>query len=94
MIMDLNCLLTVVCVKAESGPTFIVIVPPIGSSFMLNCPPLRELLPASLRVVFGNVSACKVKLPNPLFCGRGVACGSDKAWENAKVPQKETKYFV
>ena len=78
-------MLTAVGVKAESGPTSIVIVPPPASALISKAPPLAVVFVSAL---------VSVEFPMPLFRGNGVARGSDKAWENAKTVQKSTKQLV
>lgn len=82
-----KCLLTAVCVKAESGPTSIVMVFPPASSLISNLPALAVLL----AVAFASAVSLEVKFPKALFCGNGVAFGKDQACEHAKALHRRRK---
>ena len=71
----------------------IVIVSPLASIRILNP---AELLPMPPRVPFVNkwVSVVRlpvVRLPRLRFCGKGVAFGSSKPRENAKILQRKIR---
>ncbi len=71
--------------KAESGPTSIETVPPEASNLIANLFPFVVLFPEPLAVLFTSLLAREVEFSRLLFRGSGVACGNDKAWQDAKA---------